>query len=957
MAFPESLVGKVVGSFEILREVGRGGMGIVYKAHEQSLQRVVALKVLPQHLAQDPAFVHRFMREARAAAQLNHPNIVTIHAVGEDAGLYYIAMEYVKGQSLKELICRQGRLKTDHALHIARHIADALAEAHAHGVIHRDIKPQNIMLDRVGRVKVMDFGLAKVVKATTDLTQTGSVMGTPIYMSPEQIQGREVEGRTDIYSLGVVLYEMLTGAVPFEADTPLALMYQIVQQPLGDPRKRNPAVPAEVVELIDRMTAKSPEHRFRSSAELSAALSTCLKVAPGTAIPVPAVTPASPSAEIRPVDVDNVPGQRAAKAQVSQITAKKRPVKTDWKRAGLAVVAGAVLSMVVLAMLLLTRPKPFQWKEQNGEAVLTLPGGVKMEFVGIPAGTFLMGSSLTPEEAQKRYNPPFSEAYSCDLEHPRHRVTLTEGFWMQKHELTNAQFEAFVRETGYATTAEQEGGGQTWSEKKGVTTDPGLSWRTPGWNIAPDQPVVFVTWRDAKAFCDWLSSKRGLSFQLPTEAQWEYAYRAGTTTEYFWGDDKTSYGEYAWDQVLPPPPVAGKKPNPWGLYDIEGNVVEWCRDGYEPWYYAVSPEQDPPGPGTRDKRVNRWDRAPHRRFDAEDSRWKDVGFRVCMEPDHDITRECKFTPPVLPKDLPKNPRVQWFKDAKWGVLLHYVPSERIVGEPVTVDSWNRAVDGVNVRALADQLASAGAGYCIFTIGQNSGYYCSPSPTYDRFVGVSRSKCSRRDLIADLADALNAKGIRLIAYLFSQAPDQDKIAAEALAWNHQDSRKRTFQYKWRDVIREWSICWQSKVSGWWFDVCNDARFNFLDPPNFQTFITAARTGNPNAIVSFNRAPLPIRPMTMSEDFTGGEVDNPAEVQYSGAWVDMQFHMVSYLGAKWGSPPPRFQTDEIIEHTRRIVDKGGVVTWDVPVESDGTIQQAFMDQLVVLGKAMGTANGSP
>ena len=242
MSPSESLIGTIIGNYEILSELGRGGMGVVYKAHEQSLQRVVALKILSAHLSEDAALVKRFLREARAGARLNHANIVTTHAVGEHDGTYFIAMEYIKGSPLSKVIRDKGQLDVRRALEWTRQAADALAEAHRNDIIHRDIKPQNIMIDQAGRVKVMDFGLAKLLQASTALTADGVLLGTPLYMSPEQAEGKKVDARTDLYSLGVVLYEMLGGTQPFPGDSPIAVLRQIIDKPLPDLRELNSAV-------------------------------------------------------------------------------------------------------------------------------------------------------------------------------------------------------------------------------------------------------------------------------------------------------------------------------------------------------------------------------------------------------------------------------------------------------------------------------------------------------------------------------------------------------------------------------------------------------------------------------------------------------------------------------------------------------------------------------------------
>jgi serine/threonine-protein kinase len=216
------LVGKKLKDYRILRRLGRGAMAEVYLAQQESLNRYVALKVLNEELARDPAYVRRFHHEARAAAALVHASIIQIYEVGEADGVHYIAQEYVPGRNLGEIIRSQGAIQPRLALDILRQVTAALAKAESEGIVHRDIKPENIMLSRSGEVKVADFGLARVQgDGGVNLTQVGVTMGTPLYMSPEQIEGGEIDSRSDIYSLGVTAYHMLTGSPPFTWDSPL----------------------------------------------------------------------------------------------------------------------------------------------------------------------------------------------------------------------------------------------------------------------------------------------------------------------------------------------------------------------------------------------------------------------------------------------------------------------------------------------------------------------------------------------------------------------------------------------------------------------------------------------------------------------------------------------------------------------------------------------------------------
>lgn len=267
-----SPVGKRFGNFHIVAEAGRGGMGVVYRARDVVLSRDVALKVLPSRLARDTVHVERFLREARTAALLKHPSICQILSVGEHRGIYYIAMEFIEGATVSDIMRDRGPFELDRALEVMRQVCDALGAAHSHGIIHRDIKPQNIMIDTDGRVRVLDFGLAKAAYGSTDLTGDGIILGTPLYMSPEQCQGEPIDARTDIYSLGVTLFELLAGHPPFDPSTPVALMYQIVQAPFPPIQEHNPSAPPEAVDLLDKMTAKSPEHRYQTARELAHAL-------------------------------------------------------------------------------------------------------------------------------------------------------------------------------------------------------------------------------------------------------------------------------------------------------------------------------------------------------------------------------------------------------------------------------------------------------------------------------------------------------------------------------------------------------------------------------------------------------------------------------------------------------------------------------------------------------------
>ena len=287
-----------LGRYAIQSELGRGAMGVVYKATDTALERTVAVKTVNMALERDGAekYEARFYQEARAAGSLNHPNIVTVYDVGKEGNVAYMAMEFIQGAELRSLLAEGRPLPVSQAVSIASQVAEGLAYAHEHGVVHRDIKPANIMVLADGPVKITDFGIARMRANNDELTQSGMMLGSPKYMSPEQVIGKRADHRSDIFSLGVILYEMLTGNAPFSGENVTALMYQIVNFAPPAPSAVNPAVPELLNFIVAKMLAKPLEERYQSAQELATDLRNCERqISTPTAITQPLRPLAAPA--------------------------------------------------------------------------------------------------------------------------------------------------------------------------------------------------------------------------------------------------------------------------------------------------------------------------------------------------------------------------------------------------------------------------------------------------------------------------------------------------------------------------------------------------------------------------------------------------------------------------------------------------------------------------------------
>lgn len=351
----DTIIGKVLGQFEILEELGRGGMATVYRARQLNMNRIVAVKVLPPHFLHDPGFYERFEREVDVISHLEHPHILPIYDYGQSEGMPYIAMRFLGGGSLEQRI-RRGQMALNEIEAPLRQIAQALDYAHRQGIIHRDLKPGNIMMDEAGNAYLSDFGIARVLGSNL----TGSmIVGTPAYMSPEQANGLPIDGRSDVYALGVVVFEMLTGHEPYQAETPMAILLKHINEPMPPMSEYRKDIPPSVEAVINKATAKDPDHRYSSATAMVEALANAMKN-PNAAAPTEARPPSSAQAVTEP--------------KMDSPTLIERPVETlpvQQSRNGLILIGGLLaLFLIVGAVIMLAS---FATRSSDPAAMLPTP--------------------------------------------------------------------------------------------------------------------------------------------------------------------------------------------------------------------------------------------------------------------------------------------------------------------------------------------------------------------------------------------------------------------------------------------------------------------------------------------------------------------------------------------------------------------------------------------------------
>ena len=640
--------GNSLGKYLLLDVLGRGGMGVVFKARNQETGDVVALKTIARFVGADDELVKRFRREAKTSARLTHPNIVCAVEAADVDGTPYLALELVPGTDLAKLVRAGGPLPLSVALDYVRQAANGLGYAHEQGVVHRDVKPSNMLVhSETGEVKLLDLGLARVEAVldeftrASELTSTGAVFGTVDFMAPEQARdAKRADQRADIYSLGCTLHFLLTGKMVYPGDTMLQKIRLHRESPIPNLKEACPEIPLILNSAFQRMVAKEPDDRFADMQEVIAALGRVGDVLEhGAADDTPETVsfyhvPRTRSIQIASSHRRRIT-QRFAALGVGIVlllgaigllwnTSKKTPdnttaLTTEVNDAGSTNSGGDewVSSEAVKPPYVWEWPKnypqpavaPFDssrakasqaaWADKLKTAT-PITNSLKMEFVLIPPGEYSRGS------AGDVFGYTQPGGYGAEVEHyrPITPVRLTFPVMLGKHEVTHEQFKVFVDETGYVTEAETLGKAQDIGTNGSWTDTAGASWKSVG-NRAfdPQEPVTFVTWRDAQAFCGWLSRKEGVTYRLPTEAEWEFAARAGSTMRFGEVDRAVDLVAYAWadegthqaveKRRSAPHPIGLKQPNAFGIHDMLGNVWEICHDSYDAGYYSRAPLTNP----------------------------------------------------------------------------------------------------------------------------------------------------------------------------------------------------------------------------------------------------------------------------------------------------------------------------------------------------------------------------
>jgi serine/threonine protein kinase len=648
----DPLIGKILGEkFKITKKIGVGGMATVYRATQISLGREIALKIIHPNLVNDNESISRFYREARDLAALSHPSIVTVYDFGTEDGYHYISMELLQGKNLSEVIRQEGRLDELKIVKYMAPIADALNHLHENGLIHRDIKSSNIFISSNDRAVLMDFGIAYHQDKTISLS--GAILGTVEFMSPEQARGDVIDGRSDFYSLGIVMYEAMTGRVPFYSDSPTSTLYKVVHEP-PPPIIDDIKVSEDLKRLVLSMLEKDMTKRPQKGSFIYDALNSIVSLSE--------INRRKSHDEGQKVQESSPTYSKDLKEKKSKIkkSATQSPSgeKSDSLKGkrlvSIFLIVGAALLLIAAGWFFFVRtsttpagdtnqlftqarqaysgndyisahkyllqvvtlsPKNTEAKQMMTECIRRISGlYISPNLISIPAGTFVMGNDA-----------------GGDDEKPQHQVSLS-SFQLGKTEITNKQFVVFLNAfdcPGSGTIKDMKV--IDFSKSSNIIFENGIFKTGPN---SENLPVIGVTWDGANLFC------KSFSGRLPTEAEWEYAASGGENYIYSGSNDP---GEIAWynenssGQIKN---VGTKKPNAFGIYDLTGNVWEWCNDFYDRAYYKSSATQNPTGPETGTSKVIRGgDFSSSKEFmynkirsqtTFSGSTGEVIGFRICI---------------------------------------------------------------------------------------------------------------------------------------------------------------------------------------------------------------------------------------------------------------------------------------------------------------------------------------
>ncbi len=532
IAVLETLLGD---KYQIVRRIGGGGMAQVFLARHRGHGGVFAVKVLAEYLAQDARIVARFEQEARTAASLSgHPNIVPIFDIGHGDGLHYLIMQYISGEDMASYLRRHIKLTPADAANIVAQTAEGLAWSESKRVVHRDLKPANMLLDTTGRIMILDFGISKITDIADGLTRPGESLGTPYYMSPEQIRGEGCDVRSDLYSLGVVFFELLTGQRPFDNESVTAIQIAHLSTPAPSLLQYDPGLPEVCDKLIQKLLQKQREDRYQSPQLLLDELH-ALGATSGAGLLRPEVNPAIEAELLQPVTVTQTKIATGARSAVSAtpetwiphnvtmpsagtVSVEPSPVAKSRRKGKLLWVAIAAISAVVVllgVLLVLAKPAPVL-QDAQGRMLL------------VPGGNFVFGDD-SPES-------------------PRPRQTMAlKAFYIDETEVSNQEYKRFVDSTGHAAP------------------------KSADYALKPDDPVSGVSYDDAQAFAAWAGKR------LPTEEEWEKAARGTDGRPYPWGQQPWTDGVPI--EIQPVNSFQDRK-SPYGALNMAGNVFEWTSSSF-----------------------------------------------------------------------------------------------------------------------------------------------------------------------------------------------------------------------------------------------------------------------------------------------------------------------------------------------------------------------------------------